>query len=102
MAKFVEWDIDNPAHRRRSPQIIEGEVLSSALEPRQQPRTISFDRRRNVRVPRWAVALLAIGVLAMLFPVGLVVGFDVSVSSRRFCRFFDCRSSNHRVGQTPP
>jgi hypothetical protein len=74
MAKFVEWDIDNPAHRRhRRPPQIEGEALSSSVSA-SQPQTVRFERPRNVRIPRWAVALLAFGVLAMLFPFGLVVG----------------------------
>jgi hypothetical protein len=58
------------------PQILEGEVISSVIEP-QQPRTLRFERPRNVRIPRWAVALLALGVLAMMFPFGLVVGLVI-------------------------
>jgi hypothetical protein len=74
---FKEYDFDNPAHRRRRPpQILEGEVLSSSVvEP--QPQPIRFDRRRNVRVPRWAVALLAVGVLAVMFPFALVVSIVI-------------------------
>jgi hypothetical protein len=75
---FKEYDFDNPVHRRRRPPQIEGEVLSSSVSASQpQPRTAGFERPRNVRIPRWAVALLAFGVLAMLFPFGLVVGLVI-------------------------
>jgi hypothetical protein len=75
MSDRFEWDYPPTMRqrRRRPAPVLEGEVLSSVIEPR-QPRTVRFERPRDVRVPKWAVALLAFGVLAMMFPFGLVVG----------------------------
>jgi hypothetical protein len=55
---------------------LEGEVLSSVIEP-QEPRTVRFERPRNVRVPKWAIVLLGLGVLAATFPFALVVGLVI-------------------------
>jgi hypothetical protein len=73
-----DWPPTMRQRRRRPAPILEGEVLSSSVsESQPQPRTVRFERPRNVRIPRWAVALLAFGVLAMMFPFALVVGLVI-------------------------
>jgi hypothetical protein len=78
MSDRLAWDYPPTMRqrRRRPAHILEGEVLSSSVSA-SQPRTVRFERPRNVRIPRWAVALLAFGVLAMLFPFGLVVSLVI-------------------------
>jgi hypothetical protein len=85
MGKFVEWDIDNPVHRRRRPpQIFEGEVLSPS-EPQSRVRVDVHHhhyRQRSavdvsVSVPPWFIALLIFAALLWISPIGLIVAIAI-------------------------
>ena len=81
--EFIEWDIDNPAHKRRRrrqqrPQI---EYLEpdEILEPEQASRIVVEHRhvvhhqRQRQHIPPWSIAILIIGMLCWLNPLGLVI-----------------------------
>ena len=79
--RYLEWDFDNPKHkqrRRRQPLPLEGEVLGPELEvepasSRIQVEIVHYHRRQRQHVPPWAIAILIIGALAWVSPIGLVI-----------------------------
>ena len=74
MADYLEWDIDNPAHRRRRPPPpLEGEVLEPEAAPRVHVEVHHYVPRQRQHVPPWLVALLIIAVLMWVSPFGAVV-----------------------------
>jgi hypothetical protein len=78
MPKYLEWDYDNPKHRqRRSPPILEGEILTPEEEPTPRIRikvTHRYSlRRQHNTIPPWLIALLIIAALMWVSPFGAVV-----------------------------
>jgi hypothetical protein len=75
MAKYVEWDFDNRAHRkrrRRPPTPLEGEVLEP--EPRIHVEVVHrYQPRRHNALPPWVIALLIIAAVMWVSPFGAVV-----------------------------
>jgi hypothetical protein len=86
MSERLEWDYP-PTMRGRNRRLaqgqdrvlpMEGEILTPQSEPQSRIRVdVHHHFRRPVRLPVWAIALLAFGVLAMLFPFGLVVSLVI-------------------------
>ena len=75
MSKYLEWDIDNPAHRRRHrrPPPIDGEVLEPEPAPRIHRVEVTVHHRRRHQAPAWIIPLAIIAVLSMVTPYGLIV-----------------------------
>jgi hypothetical protein len=81
MAKFVEWDFDNPVHRqrrRRQPRPLEGEILEPD-EPSPRIRVEISVRRQPQRqtLPTWLVVLLIVAGLLWISPIGLIVAIAI-------------------------
>jgi hypothetical protein len=73
MADYLEWDIDNPAHRSRCsrPQV---EVLEAEAEPRIHVEVRHrYVPRQRQQMPPWLVALLIIAAIMWISPFGAIV-----------------------------
>jgi hypothetical protein len=86
MSEFLEWDFDNPKHRqrrRRQPLPLEGEVLGPELEiePKSRVRVEVVHRyqprRQHDAIPPWAIAILIIGFLCWVSPLGTVIALVI-------------------------
>jgi hypothetical protein len=75
MLKYLEWDYDNPKHRRRRrrpPSPLDGEVLEPEPTPRIHRVEIIHHHRRH-DVPAWIVPLAIIVLLSLVSPYALIV-----------------------------
>jgi hypothetical protein len=80
MSEYWDWPPTKKYYRkaRRQPLPLEGEILEPETEPRIRVEHYHYvHRRQRQQIPPWAVAVLAIGVLALLFPYPLVVGLVI-------------------------
>ena len=81
MARYVEWDFDNPKHwqrRRRPPPILDGEILEPEVEPEQPRIRVEVTHRyqppqRRSAPPPWIVPLVVILFFSMVSPYALCV-----------------------------
>jgi hypothetical protein len=84
MTESYEWDWPQEKRSRR-PRIQTVEILPPQQPEPEQRIHVYHHHRRPVRLPIWAIALLAFGVLAMMFPFGLVVSLViVAISALMF------------------
>jgi hypothetical protein len=100
MAKYLEWDFDNPKHRqrrRRQPLPLEGEVLGPEVEPTPRIRVevVQHHQSRQGPTPQRLVivaAMIVLGIillrspysllmLAVLIPANLWIAMAVTVAA---------------------